>query len=91
MSYPLDQRRAYYIAEYKLPAGWQNGHLLTQSFMDQLERCKDDPTRRLLLGVSVLYETDTNAWSAEDGFCGKRATWLTWSAVGGRAPTSLTM
>jgi 5-methylcytosine-specific restriction endonuclease McrA len=49
----LDRRRARYVAQYGLPPVMQNGHVLTQQFMDQLDRCKDDAARRILLGVSV--------------------------------------
>lgn len=49
----LDRRRQGYAQRFSVPENGRTRRLLTQSLMDQLDRCKSDEARRLILGVSV--------------------------------------
>lgn len=49
--YILQLRRGVYIAKFKITSV-KITRKLTRSFMDQLDACKDDEARRLLLGRS---------------------------------------
>jgi hypothetical protein len=46
---PLDERRQKYIDRFDI-VRFKPRTLLTQSFMDQLDACKDDTARRILIG-----------------------------------------
>lgn len=45
------QRRREWIRKYQLTL-YNPARVLTHKFMDQLDSCKDEESRRLLLGVS---------------------------------------
>jgi len=49
---PNYHRRIWFIRRYRLCNTKRTMLKLRISFMDQLDRCKDDESRRLLLGVS---------------------------------------
>jgi hypothetical protein len=46
-----DPRRDYYITRFNLPAYMNTRDKLPSSFLDQLDRCKSNAARRILLGV----------------------------------------
>jgi hypothetical protein len=48
---PCDPRRQMYADRFYLTEKVAK-HGLTDAFLDQLDKCKDDASRRLLLGVS---------------------------------------
>jgi hypothetical protein len=50
MARPRDERREMYAQMFNLPYSLRIRNFLTQSLMDQLDRCKDDEARRVLLG-----------------------------------------
>lgn len=48
----LTKLRDAYIKRFSLPKRKRHDHLLTPTFLEQLQKCKDDAARRLLLGRS---------------------------------------
>jgi hypothetical protein len=48
-----DERRRQYVRTYEI-----KGKGLKQAFMDQLDACKDDESRRILLGVTQQRELE---------------------------------
>ncbi len=44
-------RKNYYILTFGITDTIKHRLILTEAFMDQLDRCKDDDSRRILLGL----------------------------------------
>lgn len=69
-------RRDDYVKRF----GLKRKHRLSPHFMDQLDKCKDDSARRVLLGVSASSATDLSAPYVVEGSYGIQDTWRTSSA-----------
>ena len=83
---PPNLRREAYVERFHLTQKNMKRYL-SNSFMDQLDRCKDDEARRLLLGVNASSETATDAPSAAKTSPGPTAIWPTSSAAREEART----
>jgi hypothetical protein len=49
---PLDPRRREIFERFGVPLTRRRLWGLTEEMMDQIDRCKDDSARRIMLGVS---------------------------------------
>ena len=51
-----DPRRAVYVKKYGIKVNVSTRRWLTSTFLDQLDHCKDDYSRRVLLGLGRPFD-----------------------------------